>query len=249
MKEYDHNQGNSQSAGHEYDHCVQCHTRKDQGSFSGHDRARLEDADVNIRDRVVTKAKVNYPISAPVIDVNGVTVKKSEYTVKYYVDGAPVTKNTKGYFDSENPVTVTAVISAKTNKNGIETGNYTGSAEGTYKITLADGSKDLAKAKVIIQKKGDSTHKAVTKFNFTGNAIEFGCGEYDDYELYVYVGKNLKDTKKKELEENVHFTANYSNNVKTGKATIVINAVEGSNYYGSRSVKFSIVKGVLPWLK
>ncbi len=44
-------------------------------------------------------------------------------------------------------------------------------------------------------------------------------------------------------------TATYSNNVKAGKATVVLNAVEGSECYGSKTFRFTMVKGILPWLR
>jgi hypothetical protein len=205
-------------------------------------QADISDAAVNLRNQVVTKNDAKYPISAPVVDVNGVTVKKSEYEVIYKVDGRVISKNTKGAFTTGEPVTVTAEIKAKAN------GNYTGTVIGEYTVTMADSSKDLSKAKVIIQKKGDASHKAVKNLKFTGGEIRIGEGEYEDYELYVYTGKKAKSPTAV-LKEGTDYVAKYSNNVKAGKATVVLNAVEGdeASYFGSKTFTFKIVKGSMPW--
>ena len=77
-----------------------------------------------------------------------------------------------------------------------------------------------------------------------------GKDEYSDYELYVYMGKNVKDPAKKELKEGVDYTVSYSNNVNAGKATIILNAKDGSkDYYGSKTFNFNIVKGKMRWVK
>ena len=129
-------------------------------------------------------------------------------------------------------------------------GNYTGTAIGKYTVTLSDSSKDLSKAKAIIQKKGDISHKAVKNLKFTGGEIRIGEGEYEDYELYVYTGKSAKNPTAV-LKEGTDYVATYSNNVKAGKATVVLNAVESAEaaYFGSRTFTFKIVKGSMPWFK
>ena len=85
---------------------------------------------------------------------------------------------------------------------------------------------------------------------FTGCEIRIGEGEYEDYELYVYTGNSAKNPKDV-LEEGTDYEATYSNNVKAGKATVVLNAVKGeeADYFGSKTLTFKIVKGSMPWFK
>lgn len=80
--------------------------------------------------------------------------------------------------------------------------------------------------------------------------IRIGEGEYVDYELYVYTGKSAKSPTVV-LKEGTDYKATYSNNVKAGTATVVLNAVEGdkASYFGSKTFTFKIVKGSMPWFK
>ena len=82
--------------------------------------------------------------------------------------------------------------------------------------------------------------------------IRIGEGEYVDYELYVYTGKSAKSpTVVLKEGTDYDYVATYSNNVKAGKATVVLNAVEGEEaaYFGSKTFTFKIVKGSMPWFK
>ena len=93
-------------------------------------------------------------------------------------------------------------------------------------------------------------HKAVTTLNFTGGPIVIGEGEHKDYELFVYIGKNVNDPDMKVLTEGKDFKAVYSNNVKTGMATIILNTADKSEtYFGSNTYTFRIVRGSMPWVK
>jgi len=76
-----------------------------------------------------------------------------------------------------------------------------------------------------------------------------GEDELKDYEFYVYTGKNLKNPTAV-LKEGTDYTVSYSNNVRAGKATVIINAKEGSTAYtGSKTFNFRIVKGTMRWVK
>ena len=211
-------------------------------------QADLGAASVYAGNKVVTKGNVKYPLQAPIVDIDGVTVKKNEYTVTYTdADDKPLNNQSKlNLKDSGDSADVKVKITPKK-----ANGNYTGeNTAGSYKITLADASKDLSKAKVIIQKKGDPNHKAVRKFDFTGKPIVIGEEPNKGYELYVYIGKNANDPNKVVLTEGTDYTVEYSNNVKAGKATIILNAVDGSaNCFGSRTHTFNIVKGIMRWVK
>lgn len=209
-----------------------------------------KDVKVNIPDKTVKKMGDKYPIADPVVDVDGVTLHKNEYTVIYKVNGYIIDKDTQSYLSEGESVTVTAEITARTDKNKKENGNYKGSVKGHYIVTRIEDFKELSKTKVIIQKKDDEKHKAVTTLNFTGGPIVIGEGEYKDYELFVYIGKNVNDPDMKVLTEGKDFKAVYSNNVKTGKATIILNTADKSEtYFGSNTYTFRIVRGSMPWVK
>ena len=196
---------------------------------------------------MVTKGDAKYPLQAPIVDIDGVTVKKSEYTVTYTdADGNPLDNKSKlNLKEVGDSADVKVKITPKK-----ANGNYTGeNTAGSYKITLTEASKDLSKAKVIIQKKGDTNHKAFRKFDFTGKPIVIGEEPNEGYELYVYFGKKA-NAPDKILEEGTDYTVEYSNNVKAGKATIILNAVDGSgNCFGSKTHNFNIVKGIMRWVK
>ena len=171
-------------------------------------------------------------------DINGITVPKAEYTVTYMVDGEIATAKNK--FDLAgigDNIEVEVVVKA-TGK-----GNYTGEAASCYyTITREDKSKDLSKAKIVIQKKGDTTHKAVTKFEFTGKPIEIGT-EDSEYEFYVYFGTLKNPTA---VLSDADYQVEYTNNVKAGTATVMITG-DGVNYFGGKNATFKIVTGTMLW--
>ncbi len=76
-------------------------------------------------------------------------------------------------------------------------------------------------------------------------------GVFNFVKLIVHsLGKNANDPNKVVLEEGTDYTVEYSNNVKSGKATIILNAKENSgNCFGSRTHNFNIVKGIMRWVK
>ncbi|MCR4651794.1 MAG: Ig-like domain-containing protein [Lachnospiraceae bacterium] len=207
------------------------------------DKADLEEANTFAEDKIVAPDKsLKYVLSKPIVDMDNVTVSDKEYTVTYYVNGDVVTAKDKMYkkLAEGESILVDVEIEAK------DTGNYQGYASTCqYYITAANKDNDLSKATVIIQKKGDSTHKKVTKLKFTGKEIRIGEGEYEDYELYVTIGPKKSPI---ELIENEDFYVEYSNNVNAGKATIVLNAYN-ERVYGSKKFTFTIEKGTLLWAK
>ena len=79
--------------------------------------------------------------------------------------------------------------------------------------------------------------KALRSFEYTGQPIELGA----DVQVVVTIGKNKTVVPVSELE------FKYSNNINKGKATVIISAKEGSSYYGSKAVNFTISKGTIKW--
>lgn len=208
-------------------------------------QADLSDAVICARDMVVAMPTAKYPLSVPTVDLEDVKVNKKEYTVIYRTDGDIIEKGMKlpGTLSPGESVTMDVEITANDE-------NYTGTAPlCSYRITLADPSQDLSKAKVLIRRKGDESCKKVTKLKFTGKPVVIGEDDLEDYEVYVYTGKKARDPDSV-LREGIDYTLHYSNNLKAGKATIVINAMEDSRtYFGSRTFRFNIVKGRMRWVR
>ena len=129
--------------------------------------------------------------------------------------------------------------------------NYKGEAPScSYLITRVNPVQNLSKVKILIRKKGDESFKRVSRLNFTGQPVVIGSEEFEDYELYVYTGRNVKDPAKKKLDEGKDYTVTYTNNLKAGRATVIINAKEGNGtYFGSKALNFNIVKGKMKWVK
>jgi hypothetical protein len=188
-----------------------------------------EDLDVQVVAADKVYSKPNVYKSTPYVTVNGVTIKSSEYTVKYYIDSACEkemgSKNKINLGSSKTSQTVYVKIDFN-KKNG----NYKGEAYGTYNVTRkATTDIDISKLKITID--------GGTKVNYTGNEIKPA----------LTIKEPVKDGKKTVYKDIVesdyykYFDIQYINNVNKGKATILINAVPGSGYSGSKTLSFSIV--------
>ncbi|MCR4748882.1 MAG: Ig-like domain-containing protein [Lachnospiraceae bacterium] len=207
------------------------------------EQADLANAYTFSQDKLVASKKDQLKVveSAPTVDIEGVTVAPGEYQVTFKIEDKAVSKKNMIKLESGESVEVEVFIKAKTDKTGKECGNYTGYAPTcSYYITRADKSKDLSAAKVIIQKKGDNSHKAVGRIPFTGKSIEIGSAD-SAYEFHVTLGNKV-------LVEGKDFYVDYSNNVRAGTAKVVLNGY-GDTYYGSKSFMFKIVKGRMRWSK
>ncbi len=103
----------------------------------------------------------------PLVSVNGVQLKKSEYTVRYFDGEKELAASDKITFaEGEESRTITIKITAK--------GNYSGEAEGSYEIVKPkEGVMDLSKAKIVAKEKNAKGKDAkVGKQEYTGYAIE-----------------------------------------------------------------------------
>ncbi|MDE7268139.1 MAG: hypothetical protein K2N89_11805, partial [Lachnospiraceae bacterium] len=220
-------------------------------------------AKIVIPDKVYNKPAVYK--SVPYVSVNGVEVKSSEYTVKYYTSGTKAADGTitidtdtemgsKNKIDLDNPevrssAPVYVEITGK-GKNYADTMKLTASyyvrrmPQSTNEGTSA---LDLSKAKITVYKDWSvdkntdaATNKAMksNKMEYTGVAIEPGVM------IEIKNGRETTTLYPKDVEElrkgqNPKLTVSYVNNVNKGKATIVING-DGVNYVGGKTVTFSI---------
>jgi hypothetical protein len=105
---------------------------------------------------------------------------------------------------------------------------------GTYQIVLKGQGKYTGENKldIIVTSKTpmSSIKVAVNKMEYTGKAITSG------------VIKSVKSGKT-ELKEGTDYTVDYTDTLNSGKGTLVIKSVSGSNYEGTKTVTFDI-KGV-----
>ena len=216
--------------------------------------------DIVIPDKVYNKPGVYK--SVPYVSVNGVEVKSSEYTVKYYTDGqvaadGTITVNTDTEMGSKNRIEISDTDTNNFKPVYVEiTGkgkNYTTgdtpltASYNVRKMPESANALDLSKAKVTVYKGWSvdentdaATNKAMksNKMEYTGVAIEPGVM------IEIKNGKETttlypKDVEKLLKGQNPELTVQYVNNVNKGKATIVING-DGENYVGSKTVTFSI---------
>jgi hypothetical protein len=201
--------------------------------------ASLSGARVISSDKVYTGKSGTYASKPLFVLLDGVVLKSSDYKVSYYLDENMKQEikgkaNNVSLSDYDDSVTVYVKVTGK--------GNYEGSeAKGEYQVWSKDMCfVNMAKAKLSVgtwqysdAEEDDEPEREFTtktKWDYTGEEVEPDvkvvcntiCGNYElypeDYEV-VYV-----------------------NNVKKGKATVVIQAKEGSEkYVGGKTGTFSIV--------
>jgi hypothetical protein len=156
-----------------------------------------------------------------------------------YIDAIKVKKNNA----AQKPVPSKVVLGGKTLKKNTD---YTISYEkdgkavdsltsvGTYQIVLKGKGKYTGEKKLDITVTSNipmsSVKVAVNKMEYTGSPITSG------------IIKSVKNGKT-ELKEGTDYTVDYTDTLNSGKGTLVIKSVAGSNYEGTKTVTFDI-KGV-----
>jgi hypothetical protein len=164
--------------------------------------------------------------SAPIVTYMGTKVAANEYKVKYYIDGEEITANKISVSDVST-VTVKIVSTGKTyasdGEHEVCTYNVWNSA------SIDNVSLNIANAKKV------NISKDKTKVAYTGS------------EVTLESGKDITITRKDgTIIQGDDFTKNfdvlYYNNIKVGKATIVIKAKPDSGYIGCKTATFTITK-------
>ena len=161
-------------------------------------------------------------LSKPYVSLDGVQLKTSDYTYKYYIGEKEITSKTKlSLAEGENSKTVRIVVTGK--------GNYTNTtAEGTYEVVRRGaGSIDLTKAKIVAKDKKNGKDVSVAKQEYTGYEIE------PEIRVMVKVNKKWVDV------DPADYTVSYINNVNKGTATILLTG-DGEKVVGSKTARFSI---------
>ncbi|MBD5520936.1 MAG: hypothetical protein HDR03_06870 [Lachnospiraceae bacterium] len=210
--------------------------------------ADLEAINLDVKFGATKPYKNEGIYKAPVIlSMDGVTVKNSEFDIKYYTEAA----DDDGNFDSskemkgknklvissenETPADSATVYVELTGK---AKGNFAGSKiTGQYQV-YKEADYDLSKAKVTFYtydaKKG---YVKSSKLPYTGEAIVFGSAADDTNHtpyLEVSIGKDTVPTDAYKVE--------YVNNTLKGKATVIIvpNTDDERTAAGSKTVNFTI---------
>lgn len=165
--------------------------------------------------------------SKPYVSVNGVEVKASEYTVKYYTDKDRTAEMGK-IMEADTDVYVKV--------EGRDKSNYKGMLlTASYKVQRkSETAIDLSKAKVTVYADWSGSAVKSNKAEYTGKEIEPGV-------MIEIKQGNVKLSPKdvKQLMDEEKLTITYTNNIHKGKATIIING-NGETYVGSKTATFSI---------
>jgi len=176
------------------------------------------------------KGKADIYKSVPLVAINGVALKASDYTVTYYKDAELTNQITgKNKVDlGENEESVTIYVKIEGKKNYASAKGEFATAE--YKVTKA-ATYDLAKARVTFW---DGNTK-LTKVEYTGKEVEPAV------KVECKVGKTWVMVPEEQYE------VMYSNNINKGTASVVVNAT-GSECAGSKTAKFKIVSKDIKFL-
>ena len=190
----------------------------------------LKGLEIVVGDKIYTGKPGTY-VSKPIVTVQGVQLKASEYKVTYYKDAKLTeqitSKNKLSLEDGTEYVTVYMKIVGK--------GNYATSddkyAKAEYRVCQKP-AYDLAKARVTLWQ----NDKKITKAEYTGLAIE------------PTVKVEVKNGKVWEEVPAEQYRVYYTNNINKGTATVTVTA-QGESYAGSKAVKFKIVAQNIKSLK
>ncbi len=192
--------------------------------------AKLSSANtvVTVPDKVYKKANQAYK-STPIVTVDGVTIKASNYTVAYaWATESQAGDDTKYVSDNKVKITIAdgdTYAKVKVTITMKETGSY-GPAEGAviageYYVRKAGEAIDLSKAKVTFFNKAGAQLKTLeyngkTFYTPAGNNPEANNAPADPNAVYVKV--TLKDT----VVDPSLYDVTWTNARAKGKATVVI---------------------------
>lgn len=214
------------------------YTVKFLGNYKGHKAVKgsFKIVQASIDTAKVEAAQLIYKkpgkyLSKPFVSLDGVQLKTSDYTVKYYegevsdvtAEGVKelTSKDTLEFAEGEESKIITIAATGK--------GNYTKTALGTYEVVKAKAETiDLTKAKIVAKDKVNGKDVKVAKQEYTGYAIE------PEIRVIVKVNKVWTDV------DPSLYDISYINNVNKGSAVILVNG-NGTETAGSKNVKFSII--------
>lgn len=197
-----------------------------KGNFKGKDKATFTIDKKDIDSEDITAADVYAVMKANGTVANPkVAVKFGKKTLKanndYKVLWPDFEKDEDGKIVAKDYL-ITISTTAVKRKNGedVDSVNYRGSKTITYTV-LANDTKLMSKANVVLDK---------TKVDYAG---ENGDATEKPAVKSVKIGGTT-------LTQDVDYTVRYENWDKAGKATAIIEAKEGTVYYGSKSVTYTV---------
>ena len=185
-----------------------------------------QNTEVIVPDKVYAKADKAYK-SAPIVSVDGVTIKASNYDVSYRWATASKAANDADYVsDDKVKITIAEGDSyAKVKVTITPKGSYTlaegAVIEGEYYVRKADGAADLSKAKITFH---DKTGNKLKNLEYNGAAFYTPEGNTPDAqnapddENAVYVRVSVKN----KLIDPSLYDVIWTNAASKGKATVVI---------------------------
>ena len=162
-------------------------------------------------------------LSKPYVSIDGVQLKNSDYTYKYYLGEEEITSKYKlSLADGEESKTVRIVVTGK--------GNYTNStAEGTYDVVMRTADAiDLTRAKIVALEK-----------NSRGKDVSVGRQEYTGYAIKPDIRVMTRVNRKWVDVDPSYYNVSYINNLNKGTATILVTG-DGENAIGGKTARFAI---------
>lgn len=194
---------------------------------------KTHEVKVAIPDKVYS-GKANIYKSAPIVTIDGVTVKASNYKVSYYSDKA---MSQSSLISSKNKVALGegddfAIVYVKIEGKGSYLPGDAYALTGSYKVCKkSDHVIDLSGAKVSFY---DKDGAQITKLAYTGRAVE-------PYKTKVTCKVDKKDVVLAEGQ----YSVSYLNNVNKGKVTVLITGTGvkgegGVSFVGSKTASYSI---------
>ncbi len=185
-----------------------------------------QNTEVTVPDKVYAKADKAYK-SAPIVSVDGMTIKASNYDVSYRWATASKAANDADYV-SDDMVKITIAEGdsyAKVKVTITPKGSYTlaegAVIEGEYYVRKAEGAADLSKAKITFH---DKTGNKLKNLEYNGAAFYTPEGNNPDAqnapddENAVYVRVSVKN----KLIDPSLYDVIWTNAAAKGKATVVI---------------------------
>ena len=195
-----------------------------KGNFKGKDTAVFTIHKKNINDADITAADVYAILKANGTVVNPkVTVKFGKKTLKnnndYKVIYPDFEKDADGKIAAKDyQITISTTAVKKKNGEDVDSANYTGSRIIDYTVR-ENGTLLMSSARITLDK---------TKVDYAG----------DSTEKPRVTGVKIGSTT---LTQDDDYTVTYDGNWnRTGKAAVIVTAKEGTKYYGSKTVSYTV---------
>lgn len=204
------------------------------GNFKGHGKikdipftiipASFKKADIIVPNVAYNYKKAGTYRSKPIISIDGVLLSKNDYDVKYFCGGRELEKKEKITLDvwnEEYSRNIDVVITGK--------GNYEGDVfYSDYNVILSLAAIDLSKAQIVAREQ-----------NAKGKNVPIKTQQYTGSEVKPEVAVVVTVKGRKVRVPSYMYEVKYLNNVKAGKATVMI-VGKGGDTVGKCKTTFTI---------